>query len=393
MAFEFRLPDIGEGLTEATVVRWLVALGSEVAMDEPIVEIETDKAVVEIPAPRPGVVLHHGAEEGSAIAVNDLLVVIGDPGEEWEPGAGEMSRPAASEQAAPIVGTLEEAESIAPSGAEPNRAGFSVGGVPEALPLVRRLAASLGVDVADVRGSGPGGRVTRENVEAAAHVTGPVERVRMSPTRLAIARNLTRSWQEIPHVTTYGEADAAGLLAERSRRAAESGERMPLEAILMDVVVPLLAEHREFNALLDGNDVLYRETYDLAFAVDTPSGLMVAVVRNADRRSIEENGREIVRLAAAAKERKITASEMRGATFTISNIGAVGGRFGTPIIPYGTSAILSVGRADERPVVRDGELTVGREFPLSLSYDHRIIDGAKGRAFMAGLIAAIEARS
>lgn len=207
----------------------------------------------------------------------------------------------------------------------------------------------------------------------------------MSPTRLAISRNLTRSWQEIPHVTTYGEADAAALLAARK----EAG--VPLEALLVERVVPLLRDHPEFNAAVDGDDVLYKETYDIGFAVDTPNGLMVAVIRGADTMDTDGIGAEITRLAAAAKDRTITATEMRGATFTISNIGAVGGRFGTPIIPYGTSAILSIGRADEQAVVRDGEIVVGRRFPLSLSYDHRIIDGATGRAFMAALIEAIEA--
>jgi pyruvate dehydrogenase E2 component (dihydrolipoamide acetyltransferase) len=385
MALVFRLPDIGEGLTEATVVRWIVAVGDSVGMDEPMVEMETDKAVVEIPAPRAGVVLHHGAVAGETIPVDDILVVIGDAGEEWDPAAAPIDRPQPSPvrtEAAPIVGNLEEAELIddprPPTGAQ-------------ALPLVRRLATTLGVDLDSVSGSGPGGRITREDVDAAAQATGPMERVRMSPMRLAISRNLSRSWQEIPHVTTYGEARAEPLLDERKRLHDDSGTAIPLEAFLMRILIPLLGEHPEFNAAVDGEDVLYRRAYDIGFAVDTPSGLMVAVVRDAEQRSLEDIGVEIARLATAARDRKITAAEMRGATFTVSNIGAVGGRYGTPIIPYGTSAILSVGRADVGPVVRDGELGVGREFPLSLSYDHRIIDGGQGRAFLAALIAGIEA--
>jgi len=386
MALEFRLPDIGEGLIEATVVRWLVPLGGSVGIDEPMVEIETDKAVVEIPAPRAGIILHHGVSEGITVAVDELLVVIGDPGEEWAPGPDPErsvpgSRSAVASEVAPIVGTLEQAESIDEENA-PLR--------PRALPLVRRLAATLGVDLASVAASGPGGRITRQDVEGSAQAVGPVERVRMSPTRLAIARNLTRSWQEIPHVTTYGEADAELMLVERKRLADESGLQVPLEALLMHLVVPLLQEFPEFNATVDGDEVLYRKAYDIGFAVDTPSGLLVAVVRGLEELDVASTAAEIVRLASAARERKITAAEMRGATFTVSNIGAVGGRFGTPIIPYGTSAILSMGRADLRPVVRDGRLEVGRQFPLSLSYDHRIIDGAGGRAFMASLIGSIE---
>jgi pyruvate dehydrogenase E2 component (dihydrolipoamide acetyltransferase) len=378
MAYEFRLPDIGEGLTEATVVRWLVPVGGDVALDQPVVELETDKAVVDIPAPRAGTVLHHGAAEGATLAVGEILVVIGDAGEEWAPS--ESPRPKTqSGAAAPIVGTLEEA-SDTPSAA----------GHPQVLPLVRRLAAEKGVDLVTVTGTGPGGRITREDIEAAADGPGPVERVRLSPTRLAIARNLSRSWQEIPHVTTFGSADAAGILTERSRLADSSGAQIPLEALLMSAVGPLLAEYPSFNAALDGETLILRKHYDLGFAVETAEGLMVAVVRDAIGRSIEDLAGEIVTLAAAARDRSIAARDLKDPTFTISNIGAVGGGYGTPIIPYGTTAILSVGRAEERPVVRDGEIVVGKVMPLSLSYDHRVIDGALGREFMSAVVGAIE---
>ena len=378
MALEFRLPDIGEGLAEAEVVRWLIEVGGEVAMDQAIVELETDKAVTEIPAPRAGVLLHQGAAVGEIIEIESLLMVIGDPGETWEPGS---ARAAVVEvpiqrvaEAAPIVGTLEES---APSG------------MTEALPQVRRLAAELGLDLLGISGSGPGGRITREDVEAAAGTSGPVERVRLSPIRRTIARNLTRSWQQIPHVTTYAEADAASLLEERAALAA-TGIPIPLEALVIEAVTPLLVEYPEFNAGLDGDDLVLRKHYDVGFAVDTADGLMVAVVRTADSLSVEQIGDEVVRLASTAKNRTIDAAEMRGATFTVSNIGAVGGGYGAPVIPWGTTAILSIGRADPKPVVVDGVIAIGRRFPLSLSYDHRVIDGAMGRRFLTGVVAAIE---
>ena len=382
MAFEFHLPDIGEGLAEATIVAWRVPVGGRVGLDEPMVEIETDKAVVEIPAPRPGVILHHGAPAGATIAVESLLVVIGEEGEVWTPAATPVRRDPSrtASPPRPIVGDLEEG----PPPVERTRH-------PRALPLVRRLATGLGVDLASVRGSGPEGRILRSDVEAVARGAGPVERVRMSPTRIAIARNLTRSWQEIPHVTTFGAADPTALFARRSRLAAATGAPIPVEALLIDVVVPVLREHPEFNAALDGEYLMVRKHYDVGVAVDTPEGLMVAVVRSADTRDVAGLSAEIVRLAAAAKARTIGASDLRGATFTISNIGAVGGGYGTPIIPFGTTAILSVGRADLRPVVRDGSIVVGRDLPLSLSYDHRVIDGARGRAFLGAVIVAIEA--
>ncbi len=372
MATEFHLPDIGEGLAEATIVHWFVDVGDRVEVDAPLVEIETDKAVVEVPSPIAGIVLHHGAEVDEVLEVEKLLAVIGEEGEEWT-GGSEPAAPPASDDAAPIVGTLDTSE--VPSVAS---------GV-QALPMVRRLATDLGVDLDSVSGSGPGGRITEADVRAAAQSTaGPHTRVPLSATRKAIIANLTKSWNEIPHVTTYGEVDAEGLLAAR----AEAG-KPPLEALLVSRVVPLLKEFRSFNASFAGDAVIEHDRWDVGFAVDTPDGLMVAVVRDADTKSVAELGDEITSLAEGAKKRTLTRDQLTGQTFTISNIGAVGGRYGTPLIPYGTTAILSVGRAEPKPVVRDGEIVIASEFPLSLSYDHRVVDGGTGRAFMGALIKAL----
>ena len=366
MAFEFLLPDIGEGLIEATVVEWLADVGDEMALDGPMVEMETDKAITEIPAPAAGVLLYQGAAVGETLEVGQVLAVIGEAGEEWTPHDAPEVVPAALPTADPIVGNLEEA----PAGAQ-------------ALPAVRKLAAELGVDLASVSGSGPGGRITAADVEAAGG-GGGVERVPLTATRKAIADNLMRSWREIPHVTTFGEADAAPLLAARKA----SGQ--PLEAHLIAAITPLLAEFPDLNATFAGDAVLRRTSYDIGFAVDTPEGLMVAVIRGADSMSVDQLGAEVTRLATAAKHRTASIDELRGQTFTVSNIGAVGGRFGTPIVPHGTSAILSVGRADPTPGIVEGEIAVVHRFPLSLSYDHRVIDGARGRAFLTAAIEAIE---
>jgi pyruvate dehydrogenase E2 component (dihydrolipoamide acetyltransferase) len=374
VANEFFLPDIGEGLTEATIVSWYVDVGESVGLDEPLVEVETDKAVVDIPAPFAGVVLHHGALAGGVIEVDSLLVVVGEPGEKWAPGA---AVPSASADAAPIVGTLDEA---------PASVGASGSGEVAALPKVRRLASELGVDLALLSGSGVGGRVTEEDVRlASAPDAGPSQRVPMSATRRSIADHMSRSWREIPHVTIYDAADAEPLLTQR----VVLGKPM-LEAMLIAAVAPVLEQHPEFNATISGDDIVYRKYYDVGIAVDTPAGLLVAVVRDAAGKSVAELDAEARRLADAARDRKLASDELRGQTFTISNIGAVGGGYGTPLVPLGTSAILSVGRADPAPVVRGGEIVVGRRFPLSVSYDHRIIDGAAGRAFMAAVIAALE---
>ncbi len=358
MAFEFRLPDIGEGLTEAEVVAWFVQPGQEVKLDGPLVQVETDKAVTDIPAPRAGVLLHQGAAAGSVVKVGQVLAVIGVREERWEPSS-EPER-AESQGAAPIVGSLREADEARKEGG--------------ALPLVRKLAAELGVDISTVRGSGPGGRVTREDVEAAGGKrAGPEERVRLSKLRRTVAENMARSWREIPHVTTFGQADGSVLLSSRRELSERRGRPVPWEALFIQAALPALRTHPEFNASLEGPDLVLKRHYDVGFAVDSADGLIVAVIRGAD-------GRELFDLAG----------ELLGQTFTISNIGAVGGGFGTPIIPYGTTAILSFGRIDDQAVARDGRVQVAPVLPLSLSYDHRVIDGARGRRFLASVIEGLE---
>ena len=362
MAFEFRLPDIGEGLTEAEVVEWLVEEGREVALDQPLVQVETDKAVTDIPSPRGGVLLRQGAPAGAVVRVGEILAVIGEAGDE----------PSDVADASPIVGTLP--------GPIPQRA--------ETLPLVRRLARELGVDLATVTGRGPGGRITKEDVEAAAGASRTdspdQQRIRLSKLRRTIAANMARSWREIPHATTFGQADASPLLAQRKDLD------LPLEALFISAILPALKAHPEFNASVDGEDLVVKRRYDLGVAVDTADGLVVVVVRNADALARADLGREIGRLAEAARSRTAKPDELAGQTFTISNIGAVGGGHGTPIIPFGTTAILSFGRADEQPVVRDGRVVAAPVLPLSLSYDHRVIDGALGRRFLSAVVERLE---
>lgn len=366
MAHEFHLPDIGEGLAEAIIVEWHVQVGEEVGLDAPLVEIETDKAVVDIPSPFAGVLLHQGAAAGDTIEVEALLAVVGDAGEEWEPDEAD-----GGSAAAPIVGRLDDAAETLVRGA---------GDRSLVLPRLRRLAEDRGLDVDALTGTGPGGRITEEDIEAAALGRGPVRRTRMSPTRRAIAANLSRSWREIPHVTTYAEVDAEPLLDGR-----HALDDPPLEALLIQRIAPLLAEFPLFNASIVGDEIVEHLRYDIGFAVDGPEGLVVAVIHDAVGLSVAELAAEVTRLAGAVRDRSVRLDELRGQTFTLSNIGAVGGRFGTPIVPYGTTSILSIGRADPRPVVRDGAVVVGLEFPLSLSYDHRVIDGAMGRAFLAAI--------
>ncbi len=422
MAQEFRLPDIGEGLAEAEVVQWLVEIGDPVGVDQPLVELETDKAVTDIPSPYAGVILYRGGEVGSTIKVGEILVVVGYDGEQWVPQVDEV----ATYEVAPIVGTLSEEAVLlrAVEGEDLTPAADR----PKALPLVRKLAKEHGIDLEDVRGSGPHGRITRDDVlafakgpadeererpivqpvesessaeatvafgvasepEALAEPAGDHERVPLSATRRTIAARMSRSWAEIPHVTAFDSADAARLLAARRALARRSGTDMPIEALIIKAVIPALREFPEFNATIQGDELVLLRFYSLGVAVDTDGGLIVPVVHNAGDLGISEIAAAILRLAESARSRRLGPGELSGATFTISNIGAVGGSFGTPIIPYGTTAILSVGRAEDQPVVRDGKVTVASMMPLSLSYDHRVIDGGLGRRFLAMVVENLE---
>lgn len=414
MAKEFRLPDIGEGLTEAEIVRWLIAVGEPVKVDQPVVEVETDKAVVEIPSPYGGIVLHHGAGEGETLPVGEILVVVGQEGETWtatadpeteawldrveeEMATDEGMPEAPKDSAAPIVGRIsEEAVDLGAHRVE------KALGATKALPLVRKLAKDLGVDLGKLKGSGADGRITREDVVAAAEATAggevelpeapglpplPVdrqgERRPMSKLRRTIASNMKKSWNEIPHVTTFDEVPAARLLAARQALELRHSVKIPLEALIIKAVLPALAQFPEFNASIDGDDLVVYSHYDIGVAVDTADGLLVAVVKAADTRTLLETAADIRRLAEASKSRKLNPDEVTGQTFTISNIGAIGGGYGTPIIPPGTTSILSVGRATDRAVADGGKVGVAPMMPLSLSYDHRVIDGGQGRRFMA----------
>jgi len=216
------------------------------------------------------------------------------------------------------------------------------------------------------------------------------EREKLSRLRRTIAANMSKSWAEIPHVTTFENADASRLLETRSALAHRYGRKIPLEALIVKAVLPALDGFPEFNATLDGEDLVMHAARDIGIAVDTPDGLLVAVVRDAGGKGVLQLAEEISALGEGARARSLSVDQLTGQTFTVSNIGAVGGGHGTPIVPYGTTAILSVGRATERAVVYDGDLGVAPIMPLSLSYDHRVVDGAQGRRFLALIIENLE---
>ncbi|MEA2002252.1 MAG: dihydrolipoamide acetyltransferase family protein [Actinomycetota bacterium] len=383
MAYELNVPDIGEGLTEAEIVRWLIAPGAPVAANEPLVEVETDKAVVEIPSPQAGVLLHQGGAEGAVVKVGSLLAVIGAEGEDW---------------------AVSEAE-VLPQLAAPTEVSTAIRSdtAIKAMPIVRKLARELGVDLAAIEGTGPGGKITRDDVQRVAGEEAPAAPLvssaaagpastrpgeyggeTLSALRRTISRNLTQSWTEIPHVTVWRPADATRILQAR----AETGA--PLEALLVKAVLPVLAEYPDCNATFDGTTLRRSESAHVGVAVDTAAGLMVPVVRNAETMNLRGLGTEIERLSEGARARTLGLGELTGGTFTVSNVGAVGGGYGTPIIPYGTTAIVSIGRAEEDVVVRNNAIAIAPVFPVSLSFDHRVIDGAVASRFLRLYVDQIE---
>ena len=351
MASAFKLPDLGEGLTEGEVARWLVAEGQEIAEDDPLVEIQTDKATVEIPSPYGGTVLQVLVAEGDVVPVGTELVVIGAPGEE---------APAA---------TPAPASAARPAAPAPSRV--------QATPVVRRIAQELGVELATVSGSGPGGRITEEDLRAAA-AGGEGRREPLRGVRRVIAEHMARAHREVPPVTWVEECDV---------------DDVPLERLLPTVVkacVDALHEFPELNARLDGDAILYLDRYDVGVAVQTDDGLVVPVVRGVDGKSVDELATEIGDLAERARAGSLVADELRGSTFTVTSAGKLAGLFQTPIVNHPEVAILSIGRVAQRPAVRDGEVVIRRMGTIALTFDHRVVDGARAAGFGLAVIARIQ---
>jgi pyruvate dehydrogenase E2 component (dihydrolipoamide acetyltransferase) len=354
MAYEFKLPDLGEGLTEGEVARWLVAEGQEIAEDAPLVEIQTDKTTVEIPSPAAGTVLRILVGEGEVAPVGAVLVVIGAADEKVEIAA---ASPAAAEPLAARRGQT-------PSGSVPVRA----------TPLVRRIAQELGVDLAALAGSGPNGSITEADVRAAAGGDGEGRRVPLRGVRRRIAEHLATSHREVAAVTFVEECDFGGV---------DLGRLVPLT---LRATALSLKEFPELNARLEGEQIVYLDRYDLGLAVQTDEGLVVPVVRSCDTASLDELAGEAARLADAARAGMLRPDELRGSTFTVTSAGELGGLFVTPLVNHPEVGILGVHRIGPRPVVRDGEIVVGQVGHVSVTFDHRVVDGARAAAFCLDVI-------
>ncbi|MFO0424385.1 MAG: 2-oxo acid dehydrogenase subunit E2 [Planctomycetia bacterium] len=438
MATEFKLPDLGENIASGDVVTVFVAPGDVVKPGQALLEVETDKAVIEVPCPPGGRIASVLVKKGDTVKVGQALVTI-------EPAGAAGSAPAApaKQPAAPAPAAAAPAPSPAPSTAaapakraetapatRPAAAAVAappkpvelepepvaaVAAVEPAGPAVRRLARELGVDLARVRGTGPGGRIVREDVVAAVRQAsaqgpslrrsestaterddwGPIRREQMSRMRKTIASNMVRSVQTIPHLTNFDDADVTELEHLRKASAAEyakSNLKLTALAFVIKAVSLSLRQHPTVNASIDPEkgEIVYKDYVNVGLAVDTPRGLVVPVLRDCDQLSIPQIAQAIADTAEKAKNSQYGIEDLRGGTFTISNLGAVGGAYSTPIINWPEVAILLLGRSRKMPVVHEDKIEPRLMMPLSLSYDHRLIDGAMAARFLNEVIGYLE---
>lgn len=380
MPFDFVLPDLGEGITEGEIRKWLVKEGDAVDEHQTVLEIETDKAIVEVPSPKKGKILKINKGVGDIAKVGEVLMTIAEEGEFIEEKAKAEERP----KSVSVVGVLPEEEEIL------------------ATPAVRALAKELGVKIETIKGSGPGGSITREDVIEASKRErvledqyGLIEKIPLKGLRRTISKNLLQSQKTTAFVTGMDEADVTELwnLREREKkRMLDRGIHLTFLPFFIKAVQHALLEHPMLNASVDEEkeEIIVKKYYNIGIAVDTPDGLMVPVIKDVDKKTVLELAKEIQELSQKARERKIKLEEMKGSTFTISNYGNFGGTFATPIINYPDVAILGTGRISDRPWVKDGKILIRKILPLSLTFDHRVTDGVDATKFLTKVIQYLE---
>lgn len=398
---DIKFPDVGEGITEGTLVKWLVKIGDEIKVDQAVAEIETDKAIVEIPTSKAGKVSKLYGKEGDIIKVGGSLVSLDLPGEEIK---GPQVKPDIKPPEIKHVEVKPEIKLPEKPPEEPPEKFSKV----LATPSTRRHARELGVDIYGVVGSGPGGRVMDEDIkkfaegkpetapealppEAMPGIKLAEERIPIKGIRKTIGERMTKSLFTAPHVVSMDEADVTELVVLREKEkktAEEKGVKLTYLSFIVKAATVALRQHPYLNASLDPqkNEIVLKYFYNIGIAVDTPEGLMVPVIKNADRKSIMEIAKEIEKLSEESRTRKIGLSDLKGNTFTITNIGSIGGLFSTPIINPPDVAILGVHRIRDMPVAINGEVKIRKILPLVLSFDHRVLDGAQAARFMNTLI-------
>jgi pyruvate dehydrogenase E2 component (dihydrolipoamide acetyltransferase) len=413
LKYIFKFPDIGEGLEEGKIIQWYVEKGQSVSSGDALVKMETDKVVTDIPTPKSGIIIQRFGGEGDTVHVGNALVELDIPGlegaEAQEAAREEIKKPSSEvveEKGFGVVGTIEVAGDGAylPSSGE----GMETVGISDAkprprkvlsTPVARAMAKELGVDINQVTGTGPAGRVTKKDIEnyrqqRPAPAAAPAlpkedftEVIPLSMIRKTIAKNMLRSKQNAAHMSVMEEVEVSELYGLRKRLNGKLGDRgihFSYLPFIIKAITLALKDHPVLNAELDleRERIIHKKYYNIGIAVDTEDGLVVPVIRNADRKSLAEIASELNDLAKRSQERKLTLDEMKDGTFTITSYGSIGGYFAVPVINYPQVAIFGVGRLTEKPVVKDGNIVVGRMLPVSMSVDHRIVDGGEVARFL-----------
>lgn len=465
MAQDFKLPDLGEGIHEAQIINVLVKEGDTVTKDQNIMEVETDKAAVELPVPYAGVISKLNVKSGDTVKVGQVLLSVDAAGAGKTAPAANIEAPVAKAAPAPAkpaaapqrpreeavsapAARREQTVAEAPSRAVAEAPRSGSGPIPAA-PAVRRMAREMGVDLYEVHGTGPGGRIVREDVErynlqnqddgrSAARAPaarpaaqpaaesrparseapaqslppgampmlgseplpdfsqwGPVRREKITQMRKAIARQMVKAYLMIPAVTHGDEVDVTDLETFRKEQGemfAEKGAKLTLTAFMLKAVAGALQQFPQFNASFDdaAGEIVYKDYYHIGVAVDTPRGLMVPVLRDVDRKGLVRISKEMKDLADRARDFKVPVEELRGGTFTVTNVGALGGTMSTPMINYPEVAILGMGKLEPKPVVRKGEIVIRKMLPLFLTFDHRAVDGADAARFIRTIMSFLE---
>ena len=414
---DVKLPHLGEGADSGTVVNLFVKEGDQITKDQPILELENEKAVATIPATGSGVVAKIFVKVGDKVSVGQKLLTLSGGDKAAAPAAPAAKSKAAATPAPepdPEAGVSAEGQAAEPE--------VKSAAAVAASPALRQLARELGIDLTRVRGTARGGRITTEDVrayiqrlqklvaqpkaaaaapaKAAAESVdfskwGSVTKKPLSSLRQVIARRMTENWNAIPHVTQFDDADITDLLALRKKYADEyekKGAKLTVTSFVIKAVAETLKKHPILNCSLDeaAQEIVFKDYVHIGIAVDTEAGLIVPVIRDADKKNLVELSKELESLATKARDRKVTADELKGGTFTISNQGGIGGAHFTPIVNKPEVAILGLGRAAQKPWVRDGKIEIRSLMPIGLSYDHRVIDGGNAARFTVDLVKAIE---
>lgn len=416
MRYIFKFPDIGEGIAEGKILKWYVQKGQEIKSGESVVKMETDKVVTDIPSPRDGVISAVFGKEGEVINVGDPLVEIeieGVEGEAAQEVAKEKPKPAAEEaideKGFGVVGTIEVAGDAAYLPASDEGMPITTEKKEEpvrkvlATPVARAMAKDLGIDINKVPGTGPAGRVMKKDIkkyhedlqkgevkpglEPGLPTILPVEHQPLSQIRKTIAKNMIRSKQNAAHMTVFEEVEVSELVRIKStykEQFLKEGLKFSYMPFILKAVAEALKLHPVLNSQLDleNNRMVYKKYFHINIAVDTEEGLVVPVVRDVDKLSIRQLTAKIIEIAEKARERKLTFDDMKDGTFTVTNYGSIAGTYGVPVINYPQAAILGIGRIKKIPVVKNDEVTIGQVLPLSMSVDHRIVDGGEAARFI-----------